>query len=240
MSDEESKLRLDVEIPLSGGRSTPGVVRVGNAVCRPIRAGSALARELLRHLEKHEFSGAPRFLGIDNVGREILSYLPGFVPPELGHFSDAQLTAAARLLRQFHDATLDCALRNGYEVVCHGDASPCNCVFVDGIPVALIDFDDAHPGSRLEDVGYAAWLWMDIGNDDLEAGEQGRRVADFFRCYGLDTDAAIPSIISAQIALAERTTAAEVREWSNDCRMWVERNWSELSTAVAARSNNPM
>lgn len=240
MSDEESKLRLEAEVPLTGGRSTPGVVRVGNTVRRPIRERAALVHELLRHLERREFSGAPRFLGIDSVGREVLSYLPGSVPPELGHFSDAQLTAAARLLLQFHDATLDCALREGYEVVCHGDASPCNCVFVDGIPVAFIDFDDAHPGSRLEDVGYAAWLWMDIGNDDLEAGEQGRRVADFFRCYGLDTDAAIPSIISAQVALAERTTAAEVREWSNDCRVWVERNRARLSRAVAARSNKPI
>jgi len=31
-----------------------------------------------------------------------------------------------------------------------------NCVFVEGTPAAFIDFDDAHPGSRIEDLGYAS------------------------------------------------------------------------------------
>ena len=81
---------------------------------------------------------------------------------------------------ELHDATLDCPLRNTHEIVCHGDASPCNCVFVDGMPTAFIDFDDAHAGSRLDDLGYAAWLWIDIGNDDLSVDHQGQRMADFF------------------------------------------------------------
>ena len=164
----------------------------------------------------------------------MLSFIPGFVPPELGYFSDAQLMAAARLLRQLHDATLDCPLRNQYEVVCHGDPSPCNCVFVDGVPTAFIDFDDAHPGTRLEDLGYAAWLWIDIGNDDLSAETQGQRVANFFQSYGLSTDEAIGAIVSAQVALAQRTDVAGVREWSNNCRVWVERNRADLLGAIAA------
>ena len=172
------------ETPLRGGRTTAGVVRVGDTVRRPITGGSSFTHELLQHLERRGFRGAPRFLGIDDAGREMLSYLPGSVPSELGHFADAQLTAAARLLRRLHDATQDCPLRGGYEVLCHGDASPCNCVFVEGEPRAFIDFDDAHPGSRLEDLGYAAWLWVDIGNDELSPDRQGQRVADFFASYG--------------------------------------------------------
>jgi len=142
---------------------------------------------------------------------------------------------ASRLLRQLHDATVDCALRDGHEIVCHGDASPCNCVLVDGVPTAFIDFDDAHPGSRLEDVGYAAWLWIDIGNDDLAADPQGRRVADFFHGYGLDAAAAVDSIVLAQVALARRTDSASVREWADNCRAWVESNRTELSRAIATR-----
>jgi Ser/Thr protein kinase RdoA (MazF antagonist) len=168
----------------------------------------------------------------------VLSFLPGSVPSELGHFSDAQLMSAARVLRQFHDATADCPLREGHEVVCHGDASPCNCVFVDGVPTAFIDFDDAHPGSRLDDVGYAAWLWIDIGNGDHDVDLQGRRVADFFRWYGLDPADAIPSIVRAQTALAERTDSAGVREWSNSCRAWVEHNKVALAAAIAMRADD--
>jgi Phosphotransferase enzyme family len=228
---------MEQEVALRG-RATKGVVRIGDTVRRPIKARAPFVHELLRHLERGGFSGVPRFLGIDATGQEVLSFLPGTLPVELGHFSDAQLMGAARLLRQLHDATVDCPLRDGHEVVCHGDASPCNCVFVDGAPTAFIDFDDAYPGSRLEDVGYAAWLWIDIGNDDLAADLQGQRIADFFQCYGLDAAEAVRSIVFAHVALAGRTTSAGVREWSNNCRAWVERNRNTLSEAIAARLNN--
>ena len=229
---------MEREIPLTGGRTTTGVVRVGHTVRRPLDGRGSLAHDLLHHLERRGFNGAPRFLGIDDAGREILSFIPGCVPPELGHFTDAQLAAAARLLRQLHDATLDCPLRNGYEVLCHGDASPCNCVFVDGMPTAFIDFDAAHPGARLEDLGYAAWLWIDIGNDERSPDLQGQRVADFFSSYGVDGADALSSIISAQVTFAERVTLNGVREWSHDCRAWVQRHRDELSSAIATRSRN--
>lgn len=231
---------MELEITLAGGRTTTGVVQIGNTVRRPINGRGSFAHELLLHLERRGFNGAPRFLGIDDAGREILTFIPGLVPSELGYFTDPQLASAARLLRQFHDATLDCPLKNGHEVICHGDASPCNCVFVDGIPRAFIDFDTAHPGSRLEDLGYAAWLWIDIGNDELSADFQGQRLADFYSSYGTDSAGVLPSIISAQIALAERATLPGVREWSNDCRSWIERNRDALLSSIAAHSNKAM
>ena len=231
---------MEQESSLTGGRTTTGVVRLGNTVHRPIGARAAFVHELLRHLGTHEFDGAPRILGVDSLGREVLSFVPGYVPPELGDFSDSQLGAAACVLRKLHDATLDCPLRNTDEIVSHGDASPCNCVFVGGMPTTFIDFDNAHAGSRLDDLGYAAWLWIDIGNDDLSVDRQGQRVADFFRAYGLETDGAIPSIVAAQLALAARTDSANVRVWSDSCHQWVERNRDKLSTAIAARSDNAM
>lgn len=229
---------MECEIPLTGGRTTTGVVQIGNTVRRPIYGSRSFVHELLLHLERRGFNGVPRFQGIDGAGREILTFIPGFVPSELGYFTDTQLAFAARLLRQFHDATLDCPLRNGYEVICHGDASSCNCVFNDDIPKAFIDFDAAHPGSRLEDLGYAAWLWIDIGNDELSPEFQGRRLADFYLSYGINSVNVLPSIIAAQVALAERATLPGVREWSNNCRLWVECNHDQLSSSIAARSNS--
>jgi Ser/Thr protein kinase RdoA (MazF antagonist) len=226
---------MEPEISESGGRTTPRVVRIGDTVRRPITGQSAFVHALLNHLERRGFTGAPRFQGIDGDGREILSFIAGSVPSELGAFSDDQLTAAARLLRRLHDATLDSPLRNGHEVVCHGDASPCNCVFVEGIPTAFIDFDAAHPGSRIGDLGYAAWLWMDIGNDELSLDRQGTRIADFFRIYGMDSARAIDAITLAQTALSERTDSSGVREWSSHCRAWVERNRDALSAAITTR-----
>jgi Ser/Thr protein kinase RdoA (MazF antagonist) len=201
-----------------------------------VKARAAFVHELLNHLEARGFGGAPRFLGIDDAGRETLSFISGSVPPELGAFSDAQISAAARLLRQLHDATLDSSLRDGHEVVCHGDASPCNCVFVEGTPAAFIDFDTAHPGSRLEDLGYAAWLWIDIGNDEVSPDLQGRRIGGFFRSYGLDGGLAIASIIAAQAALSARTGSPGVREWADSCNAWVKQHRDGLAAAIAAGS----
>jgi aminoglycoside phosphotransferase (APT) family kinase protein len=102
--------------------------------------------------------------------------------------------------------------------------------------VAFIDFDTAHPGSRLEDLGYAAWLWIDIGNDEWSADLQGRRLAAFFRSYGMDGGLAIDSIVAAQTALSARTNSPGVREWAGACRAWVEENREALTSAIAASS----
>lgn len=203
---------------------------------RPLTRHAAFIHAFLNHLEACGFDGAPRFMGIDDAGRETLSFISGSVPPELGAFSDSQLAAGARLLRQLHDATLDSPLRDGHEVVCHGDPSPCNCVFVDGTPAAFIDFDAAHPGTRFEDLGYASWLWIDLGNDDVSADLQGSRIADFFRSYGLDGGLAIDSIVASQVALSARTDSPGVREWAMNCRAWVEQHREALAAAIAVRA----
>ena len=175
------------------------------------------------HLESKGFVGAPRFLGIDSANRAILSFIPGFVPDNLGEYSGEQLFSAARLLRAMHDATTNCDLKGGSEVICHGDASPCNCVFADGVPSALIDFDAAHAGSRREDLGYAAWLWLDIGNPETDAEFQGKRLTDFFVSYGeVDIRDAVPAVIDAQVRLASRCGAPRA------AREWTERNRARL------------
>src|SRR5271165_6858905 len=97
------------EIPLAGGRTTSSVVRVGDTVRRPLKSNSPFVHALLTHLESKGFAGAPRFLGIDSENRAMLSFIPGFVPDNLGEFSDAKISAAASLLRALHDATRDCA-----------------------------------------------------------------------------------------------------------------------------------
>ena len=226
------------ETLLRGGRTTAEVVRIGDTVRRPMNPHSPFVHRLLGHLDAKGFAGAPRFLGVDSSGREVLSYLPGEVPNELGEFTRSQLVSGARLLRELHDATTDCQLREGCEVVCHGDASPCNCVFVDGQPVAFIDFDAARPGRRRDDVGYAAWLWLDVGNPNLAPHSQGRHIAEFVLAYGaIDIADALPAVLDAQTELSRRPrTASATKRWAESCRAWVEQNLSELTRAVNAQT----
>ena len=100
---------MEREIPLRGGRTTTGVVRIGNTVRRPIEGRASLTHELLNHLERRGFSGAAEISRDRRCGPQkfiLLTYL-ATVPSELEHFTDAQLMGATRLLRQLHDATQD-------------------------------------------------------------------------------------------------------------------------------------
>src|SRR5688572_25646968 len=96
------------ELAMEGGVANRGkVVRIGQTVHRPQRPTSAATHALLRHLEDVHFDGAPRFLGIDDQDREILSYIEGTVA--IGRIPAAELTdtalvSVARLLRDYHAA----------------------------------------------------------------------------------------------------------------------------------------
>lgn len=71
MSNQDDK---NDELPLEGGRVTEGVIRIGDTVHRPTGPHSDFCHELLLHLEKVNFNSAPRFLGFDEMSREILNY----------------------------------------------------------------------------------------------------------------------------------------------------------------------
>ena len=217
------------EVPLSGGRVTAGVVRVGDTVRRPPAANSDFVRRLLDHLAGRRFDGAPAFLGTDAHGRDILAFIDGVVPADLGFHDDETLRGAAALIRRFHDLTAElvaapAAHAVGIEIICHNDLSPCNFVFRDGVPVAMIDFDAAAPGSRLHDLGYAAWLWLDLGSPDITAREQQRRLATFIDAYGMyDSGLVRASILTRQrilVAEGNRTGNLAMARWAADCMAW--------------------
>lgn len=221
------------ERPLTGGRVTAGVVRVGETVRRPRGGNWRLVRALLTQLREFGFEGAPCYLGSDDQGREILSYLPGDVPLDLdASLSDKTLAAAARLIRRFHDATAGTPISQGHEVVCHGDLSPCNFVFRHAHPVGMIDFDAAAPGERLQDLGYALFLWLNLGTDGPPPGEQARRIDVFCRAYGIEADEdVVEAIIGAVAVNVEQLRAAQRHsdvEWWQKQLDWLNRQRDAL------------
>jgi Ser/Thr protein kinase RdoA (MazF antagonist) len=208
------------------------VVRVGNTVRRPPRMNAEFVHALLDHLAAAGFDGAPRFLGSDPQGRDILSYIEGEVPAELDWHDDVVLFAAGRLIRRFHDATVGLLARGGatrLEVICHNDPSPCNFVFQSGIPVALIDFDTVAPGTRRMDLAYAAWTWLDLGNPEIAPPEQRRRLELLIAAYGAGFGPAAlkEAILVRQQMLAadgECTGRAEMAQWARQSRLWTLQN----------------
>jgi aminoglycoside phosphotransferase (APT) family kinase protein len=189
---------MSVEVLLSGGL----VSRVGDTVRRPQGPTSEASRAVLAHLERVGFDGAPRFLGIDDQGRETLRFIPGEAavePYEEWALADEALVSVAELLPRYHDAvaSFDPAghvwpdfvppeFRDG--VISHNDPNLDNVVFCGDRAVAFIDFDLASPGSVVWDVACAARLWAPL-RDDRDAPEQVRgrsleRLAIFVDAYG--------------------------------------------------------
>ena len=169
------------EIPLAGGDVTEGVVRVGDTVRRPVGPHSPLVHALLTHLESVGFEGAPRFLGIDASGREVLSYVDGEVagrprPPWIA--DETRLVSVARLVRAYDDAAASFAPppdalpdtkepeppgippAPAYppELIGHVDITPENVIFRYDRAYALIDFDLAKPATRADEM-FNAMLW---------------------------------------------------------------------------------
>jgi Ser/Thr protein kinase RdoA (MazF antagonist) len=201
-----------VEVPLAGGRITHGVVRVGDTVRRPASDSSPFVARLLHHLEQRGFAGAPRYLGVDEAGRDMFSYLPGHVPARFQRWSDDQVSAAGALLRSLHDATRGSSLAAPSPVVCHHDPGPNNAVFRNDMPSAFIDFDCAAPGDPLEDVGYALWTWCTSGNSTAppvsEQAAQVRVMADGYGLGAHERRSLVDAILERQ---------------SRNARFWTER-----------------
>jgi hypothetical protein len=193
-----------IEIPLHGGFTNAGLVtRVGDTVRRPRRPTSAATHALLEHLERVGFAGAPRLIGVDEHGREVLSYIPGqaVIPPYPDWaLTDEALVSVAELLRGYHEAvgSFDAARHTWSKpvpaefrgtIISHNDPNLDNVIFREGRAVALIDFDLSSPGSAVWDVACAARLWAPL-RDESDAPDELRglalaRLRTFVEAYGL-------------------------------------------------------
>lgn len=202
------------EIPLLGGDVTEGVVKIGSTVRRPVGPNGAAIHAVLAHLERVGFGGAPRFLGLDRAGREVLSFVDGEVagrprPPWIA--AENRLRSVARLLRRYDDAVADFSLPAGIEpdwgipnielpplpsepvmILGHQDVTPENVIFSPaGEAIALIDFDLMKPCSPMAEVINGLIWWAPLA-DPLDRDpllrdvDAPRRCRIFADAYGLD------------------------------------------------------
>nr|WP_203927983.1 phosphotransferase [Virgisporangium ochraceum] len=220
------------------------VVRVGATVRRTPSPNAEFAHRVLAHLERHGWPGAPRFLGTDDSGREILSYVDGHVAWQPHPHSTRSLVAVARLLRAFHDLTAGTELAGDREVVCHNDLSPKNTVYdSDLMPVAFIDWDLAAPGERVHDVAHVCWQYLALGPGVTDPAATGRDLRAIADAYGLsDLSALLDTVLwwqdrcwrgieaeaSAGVAHAVRLRALGVVREIQDQYRWTAGNRSLL------------
>ena len=181
-------------------------MRVGDTVHRPPKDNAPFVHDLLLFLEAQGFRYAPRFLGMDEWGRETLSYLDGETAPGSGSLlSDDLLVQAARIIRSYHDVTAGSALAQGHEIVAHNELGPHNTIFHQSQVVGFIDWDDAAPGTRLRDFANAVYNYVDVGHwASQTASVQARRIQLMCAAYGWDDPIAIVDDFEADLQQALR------------------------------------
>src|SRR5690242_18794942 len=106
------------EIVLAGGYVNR-VVRVGSTVRRSLAYSAPFVHDLLSHLE--DWKGAPRFLGFDEQGREVLEWLDGHVPwsgvnepPSV--WDEQSVRRVVELTKELHDRTAGTPLAGAEQV----------------------------------------------------------------------------------------------------------------------------
>lgn len=216
---------------MTAGGSNPRVVKVGNTIRRPIRPWSDSVRDLLLYLEQVGFPYSPRYLGIDNQGREVLSYIEGMVaaiqPWPEWVWRDETLRELIGIVGDYHCAVSDYQPSSdarwrfatgscpGGEIVCHNDIGPPNVVFSkSGAIVGLIDWETVAPAPASNDIAHVAWWWVPLVHPAVAArvgtpaasdlAARLRLVSDSFGLDAADLVAIVRDYIQVRVDHAQR------------------------------------
>jgi hypothetical protein len=233
----------DVEL-LPAGDVTDGVVRVGGTVRRPHQPQSYAVAGYLDWLEDAGFEGSPRFLGRDEAGRDVLTFVPGECAgavPEQWAQSEELLRSVALLVRRLHEASAGFVpSRHPFPprpvrqdqggLVCHLDVTPQNVVVRGGRAVGLIDFDLAGPGTGFKDSVNTAMHWAPLPDpadawDGWEAVVPFRRLRIFADAYGWTEDERrrLPQFGAEAARLSHDRMAQNARTLGGGwARMWAD------------------
>jgi len=213
---------------------------VGETVRKPSGPWTPTIQVLLAHLVAKGFP-APRPLGVDDRGREILSYVEGrashFPWPEILK-TQPGIECVGRTLRIFHAEIADfvapspCIWQDFEsrppaigEIVCHGDFGPYNLIWSESEIVGVVDWEFARPAAPIRDVAWAAMTCVPLRRDEGDINlvfrptlEQARlRLIGLLDSYGFVDRAAV---IDACIALRDEMTSKMVSRSQQGIEPW--------------------
>src|SRR6266540_3301914 len=214
------------EVPLPGGNTT-GAVLIDGVIHKRASPWTPTVHALLRYLEKAGFPGAPRALGFDSSGREMLSYLPGEtigdrMPWPACVSANSMLVQVGQWLRRLHHLTADFRPPADERWLIGGVVRP-------GL-VGFYDWDIAGPSSREWDLAFSMPPWVPLaspspgpsdapgpsaaaGAGGPDAGERSRRFHLLLDAYCFEGDrevfgSVVPQRARRQAEVIRRAAAA--------------------------------
>lgn len=191
---------------LEGGYAD-GAVRVGDTVRRASGPWTPAVHALLSYLADQGFTGAPRPLGFDERGREVLTFLDGETigrrkpRPAWVHAEDT-LVQVARWMRDYHQVAVGfvpppgAVWRDGGTwspglIIAHNDATTHNAAWQHGKLTGFFDWDFAGPATAEWDLALTAFAWVPLHVRYVVAAEgftdfaaRPGRLDLFLRTYG--------------------------------------------------------
>lgn len=157
------------------GGNVGGAVLVGDTVRRPAGPWTPAVHDLLDYLAPRVLH-VPKVLGLDDVGRETLTYLPGrVVDIDTELLTDEQVASVVAWSRAFHAAVAGFTHPGPWRyfpmpsptLIGHNDIAPYNVCFDGEDLVGVFDWDMGGPSTPLFELAFIAWncvpLWRDIG-----------------------------------------------------------------------------
>ena len=203
------------EIPLSGGNASSFVYRAGETVRKPWMRSTDAVHRLLEHLRERVGDLVPAPLGRDELGRQVLEFVPGTeamgeLPlttaesERVGASIRALHNAAASFPRREADVWTTAMRRPGDVIVSHNDLAPWNLIRSPG-RWAYIDWDGAGPTTKIADLAYAirAFSQLDQFHELDDALQQLRAVLDGYEASPDDRHALLPAMIERTEAMRD-------------------------------------
>jgi Ser/Thr protein kinase RdoA (MazF antagonist) len=153
----------------------------------------------------------PAVLGRDDLGRQVLEFVPGQLAHDLPPLPLPELGRVGAIVRAIHDASWSFAPQEtptwntlipapSSELICHNDLAPWNLIV--GERWVFIDWDGAGPSSRLWDLAYAAQAFA-LADPQEDPSTAARRLVAFVDGY--DAERGLREQLPATMA---RRTAA--------------------------------
>lgn len=248
---------MEGEESLEGGNAAEGVVRLGDTVRKPWLPTTAATNSYVTHLRAAGID-APRPLGRDEHGRQIIEFVPGRLAQDDQPFGVAALQRVGHLVRRIHDASADYPVPDAQwpvlipvpdpNLICHNDLAPWN--LITGERWVFIDWDGAGPSTRLWDLAYSAQAFANM-NPSAPVADAAARLRAFVDGYGADhgiRDALPAAIADRTIAMYELLRASHARgqepwasmfvtghgEYWQSVAAYVNKNWAAWIDAVAS------